>query len=82
MASNCIDITDQSRMASMSLAGGVGVDADGEFTLSQVKIFSQEYATNVLRDAERNPLARLTNLYGNAIYDSSDFIGTSGIWCD
>jgi len=74
MASNCIDITDQSRMASMSLVGGVGVDADGEFTLSKVKQFSQEYATNVLRDAERNPLARLTNLYGNAIYDSSDFI--------
>lgn len=74
MASNCIDITDQSRMASMALKGGPGVDANGEYTLSQVKIFSQEYANNILRDIEKNPLAKITELYGDSIYETTDFI--------
>jgi len=61
-------------MASVALKGGPGVDANGEYTLSQVKIFSQEYANNILRDIEKNPLARITELYGDSIYDTTDYI--------
>lgn len=71
MASNCVDVTDQTINYS---ASGPYVDSAGEFTISQVNKFAEEYAASILRDIETNPIKKAINLYGDSIYEARDFL--------
>jgi len=78
MATTCVDNTDQTVRNRLLLSNtGPTVNSEGAYTLNQIDVFAQELADNMLKEAENNPIQIAENKFGNAFYDSVNYLNGS-----
>jgi len=67
----CIDLNDQTQQNILNNKPGPLTNANGEYTLNQVDVFTQEFTNNILSDSQNNPVTLATSKYGaDVFYDS------------
>lgn len=66
----CIDKTDQTTNNALALPAAPYTNSRGEYTLSQVDKFAEDFENFIKQDTETNPVAVAINKYGDDFYNS------------
>ena len=75
MVDACIDRDDQTTQNRLALTpSSVVTDAEGRFTSARIDAIAQELASNILAEAETNPLLVAKRQYGDGIFTATNYL--------
>jgi len=72
----CIDYRDQVSQNTRAITPGPNINFQGEYTLNQIAVFTDELAENIRENAETNPLVRARNRFGDTLDESTNYLNS------
>jgi hypothetical protein len=80
--SECIDPSNQIQQNVLRSSSGPQTNANGEFTLNKIDVFSKELTANIVSDAQTNPVVIAVGKYGESFYSSLSLLNNTFINTD